>query len=163
MIRLIAAVDTNLGIADEHGIPWQGRIPTDTKYFRERTAQGTIVMGFRTYEEFAQPLHDRTNFVVSRPDTSELRSGFVGVPDLIGFLGEHVDEVVWVIGGVGVFAQSIPVADELYITQVDGDFHCTRFFPKFADDFALTTELEPHLENGVRFRFQIWTAKEPRH
>jgi dihydrofolate reductase len=59
MIRLIAAIDKSRGIADEHGIPWQGKIPTDTRYFREQTAEGTIVMGYGTYVEYDRPLHDR--------------------------------------------------------------------------------------------------------
>jgi dihydrofolate reductase len=30
MIRLIAAVDSQRGVANEHGIPWQGKVPMDT-------------------------------------------------------------------------------------------------------------------------------------
>lgn len=159
MIRLIAAMDDKRGISDEHGIPWQGRIPTDTKYFREQTAHGVIVMGYRTYEEFAQPLHDRENFVVSRPGTS-LRAGFVSVPDVVEFLTRHSDETVWVIGGAAVYATTLPIADELYITQLDGDFKCTTLFPEFDDAFVLATDLGSHQENEIAFRFEIWQRKQ---
>ena len=159
MIRLIAAIDGSRGIADEHGIPWQGKIPTDTRYFREQTAEGTIVMGYRTYEEYDRPLHDRQNFVVSRSGTSSLRPGFVAIPDLDSFLRLKSDELVWVIGGAGIFAQSIPVADDLFITQLDADFHCTKFFPKFDDDFLLASDLASHVENDIPSRFEIWQRK----
>jgi dihydrofolate reductase len=156
MIQLIAAIDKSRGMADDHAIPWQGKIPTDTRYFRDQTAEGTIVMGYRTYEEYDHPLHDRQNFVVSRPGTSSLREGFVALADLASFLHVKAHSLVWVIGGAGIFAQSISLADALFITQLDDDFHCTKFFPKFDDDFLLANDLGPHRENGISFRFQIW-------
>jgi dihydrofolate reductase len=156
MIRLIAAIDKRRGLADQHGIPWQGKIPTDTAYFREHTTDGLILMGYRTYEEFDQPLHDRLNFVASRSKSEGLRPGFVGIPDLLQFLREHTHDLVWVLGGAAVFTASKPIADELYITQLDGDFHCTKFFPPYEDDFLLVANLGNHLENGISFRFQTW-------
>ena len=50
MIRLIAAIDSQRGIATDSGIPW--KLPGDTAYFREKTAHGLIVMGRATYDEF---------------------------------------------------------------------------------------------------------------
>jgi dihydrofolate reductase len=156
MIRLIAAVDSQLGVANDHGIPWQGKIPADTKYFNDQTAEGTIVMGFRTYQEFNKPLHDRENFVITRTNSAELRRGFVGVVDPSAFLDQHAQELVWVIGGAGLFADSFDRADELYLTQLAADFHCTKFFPTFSDTFTLVSELGPREENGISFRFEIW-------
>jgi dihydrofolate reductase len=156
MIRLIAAVDSQLGVANDHGIPWQGKIPMDTQYFNDQTFEGIIVMGFRTYQEFDKPLHDRENFVVAKPGSGELRPGFTGLPDFPAFLEQHSQDLVWVIGGAGLFAESIDHADELYITQLDQDFDCTKFFPRFSDTFELTSELGPHLENGISFLFEIW-------
>ncbi len=156
MIRLIAAMDNDRGIAGEHGIPWQGKIPTDTKYFRAETAEGAIVMGFRTYEELSDPLHDRKNFVVSRPGTSSLRPGFVVVPDLDEFLHQHSHELVWVIGGAVVFERSMSLEDELFITQLDAEFVCTKFFPEYESHFVLVNDLGRHSENGISFRFEIW-------
>jgi dihydrofolate reductase len=156
MIRLIAAVDSKLGVADDHGIPWQGKIPTDTQYFNDQTSDGIILMGYRTYQEFDKPLHDRVNFVVTRPDSPELRSGFEGVADLTSFLHDHTQELVWVIGGAGLFAASLDAADELYITQLDADFHCTKFFPSFSNNFVMLSSLGPHEESGISFLFEIW-------
>lgn len=156
MIRLIAAVDECLGVADEHGIPWEGKIPTDTKYFRDKTAHGVIVMGFGTYVEFDQPLHGRTNFVVDRPGTGALRPGFEGVSDLASFLREHANAGVWIIGGAALFAATIARADELLVTQLEGDFHCTKFFPVFSDTFSMVSTHGPFLESEITFRFETW-------
>jgi dihydrofolate reductase len=156
MIRLIAAIDQKRGVAGDHGIPWQGKIPTDTKRFHELTAQGVILMGYATYEEYDAPLHERENFVVSRPDSGELRPGFVAVPRADEFFDEHTHDVVWVIGGAGLFAASLARADELVLTQLDRDFHCTKFFPAFADAFALVSDDGPHVEGGITFHFEQW-------
>ena len=65
MIRQIAAIDSQRGIATDSGIPW--KLPGDSAYFREKTSNGLIVMGRATYDEFAAPLHDRENYVLSPP------------------------------------------------------------------------------------------------
>lgn len=159
VIRLIVAIDAQRGLADEHGIPWQGRLPSDTEYFRKQTVDGIIVMGFRTYEEFATPLHDRDNYVVARSGGPPLRPGFQAVEDLDHFVADHTDEVVWIIGGAGLYERTLPVADELYITQLDQDFGCTKFFPAFKDAFLLDPGVETRRENDLSFRFEVWRRK----
>jgi len=158
VIRLIAAMDERRGIADDSGIPWQGRIPSDAAYFRTQTTGGVILMGFRTYEEFDRPLGGRTNFVVMRPGGRPLRPGFESVEDLSPFLAAHAGEVVWVIGGAALYAQALPLADELYLTRLAGDFHCTRFFPAFEGPFVLVSSEGPTEEGGIEFRFEVWRA-----
>jgi dihydrofolate reductase len=156
VIRLIAATDVRLGVANAHGIPWQGKIPLDTEYFQEQTTEGVLLMGYGTYEEFDRPLHNRTNFVVTRPDTGELRQGFAGVFDLSTFFDDHERELVWVIGGAGLFAATLERSNELFLTRIDSDFNCTKFFPDFVSEFDLVSELGPHEQSDISFTFQIW-------
>ena len=154
MIRLIAATDVRRGIATDTGIPWS--LPGDAAYFRERTRSGRIVMGRATYAEFASPLHDRDNYVLTHDDTVALREGFVAVSSLDDLPDGHGDDDVWVIGGAAVYAATIDGADELLVTRVLADFHCTKFFPPFEDRFALASEGEEHREGGIGYRFQTW-------
>jgi dihydrofolate reductase len=156
MINLIAAIDARLGLADDHGIPWQGKLPTDSRYFRDQTREGVIVMGFRTYEEFAEPLHERVNYVLAR-DGTPLRDGFEAAGRIDGFLDDHTAETVWVLGGAAVYAATIDRADQLYLTQLDADFHCTKFFPGFADRFVVASSSPAITEHGISFRFEIWS------
>jgi len=154
MIRLIAAIDDRRGIATATGIPWS--LPEDAAYFRDRTRTGLILMGRSTYDEFASPLHDRENYVLTHDDTVPLRDGFVAVPSLDDLRARVPDGDVWVIGGAAVYAATIGQADELFLTRVLADFDCTKFFPPFEDGFTLTSEGEEHEDGGVRFRFQTW-------
>jgi dihydrofolate reductase len=153
MIRLIAALDVKRGIAGDSGIPW--KIPADTAHFRDETSSGLIVMGWRTYTEFAAPLHDRTNFVFARsPET--LRRGFRTTGSLAELEAEHPDEDIWVIGGAAVYADTIGQADELVLTQVLADFHCTKFFPPYEDEFTRTQHGADARDGEVDYRFETW-------
>jgi dihydrofolate reductase len=156
MIRLIAAIDSRRGIATDAGIPWT--LPGDSAYFRQKTLRGLIVMGRATYDEFATPLHDRENFVLSTTSTP-LRKGFQVVASLNQLLAAHPGEDVWVIGGALVYAETIGQADELLLTQVRGDFDCTKFFPPYRSTFALESTSEEHREGGVSYAFETWRPR----
>jgi dihydrofolate reductase len=153
VIRLIAAIDVRRGIATDSGIPWT--LPGDSAYFREKTSSGLIVMGRATYDEFAAPLHDRENFVFSTT-SKPLRDGFHVVASLDQLVAAHPGEEVWVIGGAGVYAETIAQAHELLLTQVTGDFDCTKFFPPYRDAFALQSRSEDHQEGDITYQFEVW-------
>jgi dihydrofolate reductase len=157
-IRLIAAIDTQRCIATDSGIPW--KLAGDIAYFREMTSHGQILMGRTTYEEFAAPLHGRDNFVLTR-QPGPLRTGFQAVSSLDQLRVGSPDDDVWVIGGGAVYAATIGNADELYITQVLADFHCTRFFPPYREQFVLNVHSEQHREGEVSYLFETWRHKEP--
>jgi dihydrofolate reductase len=153
MIRLIAAMDSTRGIATATGIPW--KLPGDTAYFRQQTARGLILMGRATYNEFAAPLHGRENFVLSA-QPGPLRTGFQAVGSLDQLGEAHPGEDIWVIGGAAVYAETISEAEELLITQVLGDFNCTKFFPAFQSAFRLTSQGDDRQDGGVSYRFETW-------
>ncbi|HVA07606.1 MAG TPA: dihydrofolate reductase [Acidimicrobiales bacterium] len=155
MIRSIVAIDSRRGLADDGGIPWRGRLPTDAQYFRDQTREGALVMGFRTYEEFSRPLHQPPNYVWGRPGPP-LRPGFEPTGDLDVFLHHHGSEGVWIIGGTGLYAQSLGSVDELFVTRIDRDFHCTKFFPEFEGQFTLASASDPQTEHGIAFQFEVW-------
>lgn len=155
-MRLIAAMDEKRGLATETGIPW--KLPTDAKFFRRQTLTGTILMASGTYREFTKPLHDRTNYVLTH-SIEPLKSGFEAVGDVDLFLKAHTKEQINNIGGANLFAQTIQHADELVLTQIQADFHCTKFFPEYEDAFTCVDRSEPVTENGVSFCFETWRRK----
>lgn len=154
MIRFIAALDNQNGIADDHGIPWQGKLPSDVAYFREKTLHGNVMMGQGWYQEQKLPLPDRKNLVATSQPV-DLRPGFDKVTDAREYLNNEGDDV-WVGGGAGLFASTLDLADELYLTRIDQDFNCTKFFPAFEVMFELIKESEPITNNEINFVFQVW-------
>ena len=127
IVSFLAAVDRNLVLGDEKGIPWH--LPADLKRFRRLTLGKPIVMGRTTFEHIGRPLDKRTNIVLSRrpafqPDGVLVARSMDEAPRLAG----NVPELV-VIGGGEVFTAALPLVNRMYLTFVDGEFAGTAYFP----------------------------------
>ncbi len=161
MIKAIAAIDTNRGIADNHGLPWQGKIPGDVRYYHKHIQNGDLIlMGFGLYKELKRPYSGSVNYVATNKPV-ELMDGFEAVTDARKFLekANQDGKDVWNLGGALLFESTFDLLDELYITQLDQAFECTKFFPEFKDKFVLKSESEPVTENGITYTFQVWARK----
>lgn len=151
MIRAIAAIDEKRGIAAKGKIPWD--IPTDVQYFREQTLGGIVLMGRETYEQFKGPLPNRRNVVASR-SLQTVREGFELTNNAHAFLQNERD--VWVIGGAGLYEALLDDCDELYITHINGDYNCDRFFPSINIKYILNSSSITHKQNGYTFTFAVY-------
>ena len=155
MIRLIAAIDRQRGIAKCGCFPW--KIPSDERYFTRQTKLhgGITLTGRTTFDTFKRPLIGRRNYVLAHEPVPV--AGVDTVTDVSVVLDNHAD--VWVVGGASVFEQTINRADELYLTTIDAMFGCDRFFPAYLADFDQVLESERQEENGFQFRFEVWRRK----
>jgi dihydrofolate reductase len=156
MINHIVIVDNQQGMADDHGIPWP---PLDLAYFRQKSQGHLMVMGYRTYQEFNEPLPKRRNLVVVHPGTPPLRAGFEAIEDIDAWLTEHRQEEVWIIGGAGLFAQTLNRADFVYITRIDQKFACTKFYPQFESDFKRIKRDPDQQKHNLTFHTEVWQRK----
>jgi dihydrofolate reductase len=158
MIRHMVAIDNQRGIAKNNKLPW--KLPTDEQYFTDmtKTHGGIVLMGRTTYEETVlKPLEGRQNFVLTHdPDYHAV--GATTVTDVYAFLDMYPE--VWVIGGAKVFESTLTRADELYITEIEADFDCDTFYPEFATMFELRKKGEPRTENGLSYRFNLYTPSK---
>lgn len=142
-LSLIWAMADNRVIGIDNRLPW--KLPADMRWFRRHTLGKPVVMGRLTFESFGgRPLPDRRNLVVSR-DPAYRAAGAEVFPSLTAALaaaGETTE--VMVIGGASLYAQALPLADRLYVTQVhatpEGDAH----FPAFDLDAWETVAQEEH-------------------
>lgn len=128
-ISLIVAVAENGIIGRDGGLPW--RLSSDLKTFRRITMGKPIIMGRKTFETLKKPLDGRTNIVVTR-NTNFAPSGVVvsrTVEEALKAAELHLtaasDDEVVVIGGAEIYAQTLPLAERIYLTEVhafpDGD------------------------------------------
>lgn len=154
-IRVMAAIDSDRGLADEKGIPWD--LPSDRAYLRDKTMGGVLLMGYNTYQEFGIPMPGRRNIVLVRKGT-QVRDGFEPVYNVAEFMA-HPPDALWLFGGAGAFKRTMNYADELYLTRVSGSYGCTKFLPEFESDFELVEQSSPQQENGINFRYEIWQRK----
>ena len=127
IVSFLAAVDRNLVLGDETGIPW--RLPADLKRFRRLSLGKPIVMGRTTFEHIGRPLDKRVNIVLTRrPDFAP--AGVLvahSMEEALALAGD-VPEVV-IVGGGGVYRAALPWVNRLYLTFVEGEYRGTAFFP----------------------------------
>lgn len=130
MISIIAAVARNGVIGKDNQLLWH--LPEDMRHFRETTRGKPVIMGRKTWESLPdafRPLPARHNIVVSRnpayqPSGATLANS---LEDAIRKVGNA--EEIFIIGGADLYRQAMPIADRLYLTEIDQDFHGDVFFP----------------------------------
>jgi dihydrofolate reductase len=131
-IALVAAVARGGVIGRNGTIPW--RIPEDLAHFREVTMGHPVVMGRRTWDSIPdrfRPLVGRRNVVVTRNPVWD-ESGAERAASLDDALRLLEGEPhVFVIGGGELYRQSLPLADELLLTELDLDVEGDTFFPPY--------------------------------
>ena len=134
----MVAIARNGVIGRDNQLPW--RLPADLAYFKRVTMGHPIVMGRRTYESIGKPLPGRVNVVVTHNPNYEAPGCIVvnGLKAAWEAAGE-ADEVC-VIGGTMLFAETLPVADRIHLTEVEAEVDGDTFFPPF--DRAEWTEHE---------------------
>ncbi|MGG5260733.1 dihydrofolate reductase [Phycicoccus avicenniae] len=124
-VSLIAAVARNGVIGSDQAMPWH--IPEDFAFFKRTTMGHPLVMGRLTFEAIGRVLPGRRTIVITRqPDWShaevETAHSLVEAISLAG----PADEV-FVAGGGQVYAEAMPYAHRLLVTEVfdepDGDVH----------------------------------------
>lgn len=138
MISIIVAMDRNRLIGSNNGLPW--RLPADLAHFKAITLGKPIIMGRKTYESIGRPLPGRHNIVISRnPEFSAPGCTVVLSVDAALAAAGEVDELM-VIGGARLYADMLPRAQRIYLTQVDGAFTGDTWFPPL--DAAVWREVE---------------------
>jgi len=121
-IVLLVAVADNGVIGSAGTIPW--RLETDQQRLKAMTMGKPVVMGRKTFTSLRRPLPGRTNIVVTR-DANFRGPGAVVTTSLADAravatgdaLRRSANEIA-VIGGAEIYAQWMPIADRLEITEV---------------------------------------------
>lgn len=128
-ISLIWAMADDGVIGVDNGLPW--KLPADMQWFRRHTLGKPIIMGRRTFESFgSRPLPQRLNIVISRdPDYRAEGATVVGDIDAALVAAGEVEEVM-IIGGASLYAQTLPLADRLYVTRVRATVRGDTRFPE---------------------------------
>ncbi len=157
-LSLIAAVARNGAIGKDNTLLW--RLPEDLKFFKRTTLGCPVIMGRKTWDSIGRPLPGRRNIVVTR-NTAWRAEGAEVCHDLDSALVATANAPkVFVIGGGELYAQSLPLADELVLTEVDADFEGDTFFPEWDRGAFTEVSRESHLsEAGWAYHFVVRRRK----
>ena len=121
-------------------IPWH--LPEDFKWFKKMTIGQVVVMGRKTFESIGRPLPNRTTIILSRGNFSH--SGARTVVDLgqVDWTDPAlIGREVFICGGAQVYAQTLPLCSDLYLTLVKRTVEGDAFFPPFEHQFKLAEEV----------------------
>lgn len=150
-LALIAAVARNGVIGVDNRLPW--RLRSDLMRFRSLTMGKPVLMGRKTFDSLPPPRPGKPGHAAGRLPGRAIvvltRSPFLSAPEdgevmQAGDLAEGlrmahewaaragVDEVM-VAGGGHVFAQTLPLAQRLYLTWVDAEPEGDALFPPLPD------------------------------
>lgn len=120
MIAIIAAIDKNNALGFKNRLLFY--LPDDLKRFKALTTGHTVVMGRKTFDSLPKgALPNRRNIVLSRSTRLELPGAEVYASLEEALLHCANNEQVFIMGGASVYKQAMPLADRLYMTEIDAE------------------------------------------
>lgn len=133
-ISLIVAMTPGRAIGNGGKLPWH--YPEDLKWFAQQTTGRAVVMGRRTFASIGnKPLPRRHNIIISHGPAPGETPGVLWVDSVTAALEAALDygeREVFICGGAQVYAETLPLADRLYITTVDIEApDADVYFPAF--------------------------------
>ncbi len=137
IISLIAAVSKNHVIGKNNDLPWH--LPDDMKYFMQTTKEHYVIMGRKNYESIPEkfrPLPNRTNIVVTRTKDFNAPNCLVvnSVEEALALTKQANQNEIFVIGGSEIYKLGLPVAERLYLTEIDAVIDGDTYFPEINKD-----------------------------
>jgi dihydrofolate reductase len=157
-INLIWAQSHNRVIGLNGTMPW--RLPEDLAHLKRTTLGYPVIMGRKTWDSLPpkfRPLPGRANIVLTRQsdwnETGAKRSE--NLQDALLFCEQATPKphAVWIIGGAQIYAQALPLAHKIVITEIDASFEGDAFAPEL-DAVWRETERESHTSTtGLAYSF----------
>jgi len=136
-VTLVAAMGSNRVIGLDGDMPWH--FSEDLAHFKRTTMGGTMVMGRKTFDSIGRPLPGRRTIVITR-NTEWAHEGV----EVVHSLGEALELAatpeprhsagVFIVGGGDVYAQALPIADRLVLTEIDEAPDGDTYFPEWSRD-----------------------------
>ena len=158
MIKIIVAISKNRVIGDSNKLIWH--LPADLKRFKEVTGGHPIVMGRKTYESIGRPLPNRRNIIITRDENYE-----VDGCEVVNSIEEALlltNSVCFIIGGGEIYKQTLHIADQIYLTQVDEDFDGDTTFPELPPSWYVSNkeDFESDEKNPYKYSFILYEKFE---
>ncbi len=151
---IIGAMSTGHVIGSGNGMPWD--VPEEYAQFLRLIDGQTVIIGRRSYEIFGAGLTSAHTLVVTRSAGGPVGSsvGVASVEDAVR-MAETFNKTVFSAGGASIYAQTVPLADTMYLSYIKGTFSGDAYFPAFGD-LEWTVERR---EDHPRFEFVVYQRK----
>jgi len=131
---LIVARAKNGVIGNDGALPWH--LPEDLKRFKRMTVGKPVIMGRKTFESIGRPLPGRQNIVLTRDPGWQFAGVSVAANLAEAVAAAGLDpraraEGIMVIGGAQIYAEALPSATRIELTEVDAEPAGDTYLPAF--------------------------------
>lgn len=162
-VHLIYARAANGVIGKDNAMPWH--LPEDLAHFRRLTQGWPVIMGRKTWESLParfRPLPGRLNIVLTRDAATAAQLQAEGALALASLqaalahcaaLAEPPAEL-WVMGGAQIYAQALPLAQRVIVTEIARDYEGDAHAPELGPEWRETAR-ESHVAatSGLAYDF----------
>ena len=126
-ISIIVAMASNRTIGINNTLPW--RCPEDLKHFKSLTMGHHMIMGRKTFDSIGKALPGRTTVVVTRNTNLQIDGCLIAhsLQQAIDICAG--DSKIFIVGGAELYIQALPLADTLYITEIQQEVQGDAYFP----------------------------------
>lgn len=153
-VSMIAAVGKNLELGKNNDLIWHFK--EDMKFFKDTTMGHTVVMGRKTFESLPKALPGRKNIVISSNAEYQAKGATV-VTSVEEALQIADNEELFVIGGGKIYAEFLPYADKLYLTEIDAECaDADTYFPQFNKSEYIKEIINYYDIDGVEFYHVVY-------
>lgn len=153
-ISMIAAVGKNLELGKGNDLIWHFK--EDMKFFKQTTTGSSVIMGRKTFESLPKALPNRKNIVITNNKDYVAEGGYV-VNSLEDAL-KLADNDAFIIGGGNIYAQFLPLADKLYLTEIEAECSdADTYFPQFDKADYKKEIIAEYEDNGIKFSHICYT------
>jgi dihydrofolate reductase len=155
---IAAAAGSRQVIGDNAKIPWHFK--TDFQHFKNVTMGHPVLMGRVTYQSIlaslGKPLPGRRNMVITRDKNfhDPRIDIFYDVKTALDAAASA--QKIFVIGGQQIYEQTLPLADEIYLTHIDHPYEGDAFFPQLPTAEWHMEELSRTTEKEIPLRFCLY-------
>jgi dihydrofolate reductase len=160
-ISLVVARDLNGVIGRDNALPW--RLPADLRRFKTLTMGKPMLMGRRTFDSIGRPLPGRVNLVLTR-DRAWQAPGTLVVHSLDeAFEKTQGAAELMVIGGAELFKLVLPLAERVYLTDVEAKLSGDTRFPELAPEQWRELECSSYVADADHAYAMTFRTLERRH
>jgi dihydrofolate reductase len=160
-ISILVAMAKNRTIGINNTLPW--RCPEDLKHFKALTMGHHMIMGRKTFDSIGKPLPGRTTVVVTRNANLKIEGCVIAHSLQEAIAACAGDEEIFIVGGAELYAQSIPLADTLYLTEIQQEISGDAHFPAINHSEWQETAREKRTQEqpqALEFHFTTYSRKK---
>ena len=153
-IHMIFARAANGVIGRDNTIPW--RLPEDMARLKRLTTGWPVIMGRKTWDSLPpkfRPLPGRANIVITR-QAGWKEAGAetaASLPDALALCA--ASEEVWILGGAQIYAQAMPLAHRIEVTEIAENIEGDAFAPTLGPEWRQTAREDHVSATGMEFSF----------